>query len=47
MAHKHVKSCSVSLAITEMEIKAKMRDFPGGPVVRALHFHCRGHRSDP
>ena len=22
-------------------------DFPGGPVVRALHFHCKGHRFDP
>ena len=20
-----------------------MREFPGGPVVRTLHFHCRGH----
>ena len=23
------------------------RDFPGGPVVRTPHFHCRGHRFDP
>ena len=22
------------------------RDFPGGPVVKALCFHCRGHRYD-
>ena len=22
-------------------------DFPGGPVVRALRFHCRGHGFDP
>ena len=22
-------------------------DFPGGPVVRTLCFHCRGHRFDP
>ena len=22
-------------------------DFPGGPVVKALHFQCRGHRFDP
>ena len=21
--------------------------FPGGPVVRALHVHCRGHGFDP
>ena len=22
-------------------------DFPGGPMVRTLHFHCRGHGLDP
>ena len=22
-------------------------EFPGGPVVRALRFHCRGHGFDP
>jgi len=22
-------------------------DFPGGPVVKTLHFHCRGHRFGP
>ena len=22
-------------------------DFPGGPVVRTLHFQCRGHRFNP
>ena len=22
-------------------------DFPGGPVVKTLHFHCRGHGSNP
>ena len=21
--------------------------FPGGPVVKTLHFHCRGHGSNP
>ena len=24
-----------------------MGEFPGGPVVRTLHFHCRGHGLDP
>ena len=24
-----------------------MRDFPGNTMVRATHFHCRGHRFDP
>ena len=23
------------------------RDFPGGPVVKAPPFHCRGHGFDP
>ena len=23
------------------------RDFPGGPVVETLHFHCRGCGFDP
>ena len=23
------------------------RDFPGGPVVRTLPLHCRGHRFHP
>ena len=22
-------------------------DFPGGPVVKTLQFHCRGHELDP
>ena len=22
-------------------------DFPGSPVVKALHFHSKGHRFDP
>ena len=22
-------------------------DFPGGPVVKTLHFHCRGHGFHP
>ena len=34
------------------KIKCKIKsnniwDFPGGPVVKTLHFHCRGHRFDP
>ena len=23
------------------------RDFPGGPVIKTLSFHCRGHRFNP
>ena len=28
-------------------IKNIHEDFPGGPVVKTLHFHCRGHGFDP
>ena len=28
-------------------VKKALRDFPGGPVVKTLHFHCRGHRFNP
>ena len=27
--------------------KVQSRDFPGGPVVKTLRFHCRGHGFDP
>ena len=26
---------------------SRVGDFPGGPVVRAVCFQCRGHRFDP
>ena len=31
----------------KMNSKAQRQDFCGGPVVRALPFHCRGHGFDP
>ena len=31
----------------KLKIMSMGWDFPGGPVVRALCFHCRGHRFDP
>ena len=27
--------------------KVKHRDFPGSPVVKTLHFQCKGHGFDP
>lgn len=27
--------------------KSKGREFPGGPVLLTLHFHCKGPRFDP
>ena len=28
-------------------LKMTQQEFPGSPEVRALCFHCRGHRFDP
>ena len=28
-------------------IKKTSGNFPGGPEVKTLHFHCREHRTDP
>ena len=28
-------------------IQKKSREFLGSPVVKILHFHCRGHQFDP
>ena len=33
--------------LLEERMNNKWMDFPGGPVVKTLHFHCRGHGSDP
>ena len=30
----------------EVVIQSEVRDVPGGPVVKALRFHCRGHGFD-
>lgn len=27
--------------------KSKVREFPGGPVLPTLHFHCKAPRFDP
>ena len=40
--YKVSPSWAVSFGLNALEM-----DFPGCPVVRALSFHCRGHRFDP
>ena len=32
----------------ELELRSRCsREFPGGPVIRTVCFHCRSHRCDP
>ena len=39
--------CSSDLNMYLLSILKKIKDFPGGPVVRIPHFQCRGHKFDP
>ena len=43
-ANKHLRKCSESLTFGDMAIKITAWDFPGGPVAKTPHSHCRGHR---
>ena len=35
------------MANRETCLKVPVREFRGGPAVRTLYFHCRGHEFDP
>ena len=37
-------SLTIHCSVSSFHLKGTLRDFPGGPVVKTLYFHCRGHR---
>ena len=39
--------CDLNTCVGFKGMKSQDSDFPGGPVVRTLHIHCRGHGCDP
>ena len=43
---EHLFICSMAICILSLD-KCLLRDFPDGPVVKALHIHSRGHGFDP
>ena len=45
--------CALRISLTEHFLNILLykndssQEFPGGPVVRTAHFHCRGHEFNP
>ena len=46
-SRRNAEGCGVLEAKEREHLKKARGDFPGGPPVRTLHFHCRGHGFDP
>ena len=44
---KIIKMIYFMLFIFYYSLKIKLREFPGGPVVRTPHFHCQGPGFSP
>ena len=38
---------SILAACSKLWLREANQDFVGGPVVKTLHFQCKGHRFDP
>ena len=47
LIHRFKKNYSMLFSLKNRWPEGKLREFPGGPVVRTLCFHCRGHGFDP
>ena len=47
LIHHFKKNYSMLFSLKNRWPEGKLREFPGGPVVRTLCFHCRGHGFDP
>ena len=45
--HREGWGCKMGQEVSSKDKSLRPRDFPGGPVVKTPHFHCRGVGSTP